>query len=145
VSLNYGPLTYSLKIKEGYIQTDSRSSAQEDAKWQEGADSKKWPAFEIHPGSAWNYGLLIDERDLSKSFKVVKKNWPSNNQPFTNDGAPIEIIAEGKQISDWKLDQYGLVAVLPQSPVESGTPVTTLTLVPMGGARLRISAFPVVK
>jgi len=145
VSLNYGPLTYSLKIKEDYIQTDSRSSAQEDAKWQEGADSKKWPAFEIHPGSAWNYGLLIDERDLSKSFKVVKKNWPSNNQPFTNDGAPIEIIAEGKQISDWKLDQYGLVAVLPQSPVESGTPVTTLTLVPMGGARLRISAFPVVK
>jgi len=145
VSLNYGPLTYSLKIKEDYISTDSRSSAQQDARWQEGADSRKWPAFEIHPGSDWNYGLLVDEKNLSKSFKVVKNTWPSNNEPFTNAGAPIEIVAKGKQIADWKLDQYGLVAVLPQSPVSSTAPVATLTLVPMGGARLRIAAFPVVK
>src|SRR4030095_13254374 len=106
VSLNYGPLTYSLKIKEDYISTDSRSSAQQDARWQEGADSKKWPAFEIHPGSDWNYGLLVEEKNLAKSFKVVKKSWPSNNEPFTNSGAPIEIVAKGKQLPDWKLDQY---------------------------------------
>jgi len=34
--------------------------------------------------------------------------------------------------------------VLPQSPVPTEEPVEKVRLVPMGAARLRISAFPVV-
>ncbi|PUZ30615.1 hypothetical protein DCM91_02810 [Chitinophaga costaii] len=145
VSVNYGPLTYSLKIKEDYTKTDGRHNAQGDAGWQPSADPEKWPSFEIHPGSSWNYGLLLNEKDPASSFKVMKKAWPADNNPFTNTNAPIVLIAKGKQIPAWGIDQYGLVAVLPQSPVQSSEPVTPLTLVPMGGARLRISAFPVVK
>jgi hypothetical protein len=145
VSVDYGPLTYSLKIKENYVQKDSKETAIGDSRWQEGADPKKWPSYEILPGSEWNYGLLINEENPSKSFKVIKKKWPANNNPFTNATAPIEIMATGKRIPAWVIDKYGLAAVLPQSPVVSEEPVTTLTLVPMGGARLRISAFPVVK
>jgi len=52
--------------------------------------------------------------------------------------------ARGRQIPSWKVDQYGLCGVLPQSPVHADAPVKELTLVPMGGARLRISALPVV-
>jgi hypothetical protein len=55
------------------------------------------------------------------------------------------IKALGKRIPEWGIDQYGLVAVLPQSPVKTDTSSEELVLVPMGGARLRISAFPVVK
>ncbi len=145
VSVNYGPLTYSLKIQENYIQKDSKETAIGDSRWQEGADPKKWPSFEIHPATVWNYGLIVDEQDPEKSFKVVKKAWPASNNPFTNATAPIEIIATGKKISTWGIDPYGLVAILPQSPVPTNEPATTLTLVPMGGARLRISAFPVVQ
>ncbi len=145
VSVNYGPLTYSLKIQEDYTKTDGRNNAQGDAGWQPGADPQKWPSFEIHPGSAWNYGLLLDEKDPARSFKVVKKAWPADNNPFTNANAPIALIATGKQIPSWGIDQYGLVAVLPQSPVQSSEPATSLRMAPMGGARLRISAFPVVK
>lgn len=145
VSVNYGPLTYSLKIQENFIQKDSKETAIGDSRWQEGADPKKWPSYEIQPASAWNYGLILDEAHPEKSFKVVKKSWPANNNPFTNATAPIEIMATGKKIPSWGIDQYGLVAVLPQSPVETTESVTPLTLVPMGGARLRISAFPVVK
>ena len=145
VSVNYGPLTYSLKIQENYVQKDSKETAIGDSKWQEGADPKKWPSFEILPCSDWNYGLIVDEQNPAKSFKVVKKSWPSSNNPFTNATAPIEIIAKGKKIPTWGIDKYGLVAVLPQSPVTTSEPESTLTLVPMGGARLRISAFPVVQ
>ena len=145
VSVNYGPLTYSLKIQENYVQKDSKETAIGDSRWQEGADPKKWPSHEIHPASDWNYGLILDEQNPEKSFKVVKKSWPSNNNPFTNATAPIEIIATGKKIPAWGIDQHGLVAVLPQSPVQTNEPAATLTLVPMGGARLRISAFPVAK
>lgn len=145
VSINYGPLTYSLLIKENYLQQDSKATAIGDSRWQEGADPAKWPSFEIKPGSDWNYGLLINEKDPASSFKVIKKSWPAGNDPFTNATAPIAIKAQGKKIASWSIDQYGLVAVLPQSPVKTTAPTTELTLIPMGGARLRISAFPVVE
>ncbi len=144
VSVNYGPLTYSLKIKENYIKKDSRTTAMGDSGWQATADAKKWPSYEIYPGTPWNYGLLLD-KDTTESFTIVKNKWPKDDNPFTNDNAPIEIKAKGKLIPSWGIDQYGLVAVLPKSPVKTSTPVKELTLVPMGGARLRISAFPVVE
>jgi hypothetical protein len=145
ISVNYGPLTYSLLINENYLQQDSKATAIGDSRWQEGADPAKWPSFEIKAGSDWNYGLLINEKDPASSFKVIKKSWPANNNPFTNATAPIAIKAQGKKIDSWGIDKYGLAAVLPQSPVKTTTPATELTLVPMGGARLRISSFPVVE
>jgi hypothetical protein len=145
ISVNYGPLTYSLLIKENYLKQDSKATAIGDSRWQEGADPAKWPSFEIKAGSDWNYGLLINEKDPASSFKVVKKDWPAGNDPFTNATAPIAIKAQGKKITGWGVDQYGLAAVLPQSPVKTTEPATELTLIPMGGARLRISSFPVVE
>jgi hypothetical protein len=64
--------------------------------------------------------------------------------PFTQDAAPIEIRAKGRLIPGWTVDQYGLCGVLPVSPVVVNTPEQSLELIPMGAARLRISAFPVV-
>jgi hypothetical protein len=140
VSVDYGPLTFSLKIAESFHQVDGKSNTQGDSAWQPSADASKWPTYEILPESAWNYGLV-----QSPSFKVVKRGWPKNNYPFTLDGTPIEIVTEGKRIPDWKLDENGLAAVLPQSPVAVDSSVEQVTLVPMGAARLRISAFPTVK
>ncbi|MDN3588378.1 glycoside hydrolase family 127 protein [Pedobacter aquatilis] len=144
ISINYGPLTYSLKIDEEYIQKDSKETAIGDSRWQKGADPQKWPSFEIHPKTDWNYGLVVDKNNIAKSFSVIKKQWPKDNNPFTNSNAPIEIKATGKRIPEWKIDQYGLVDILPKSPLKSNETEKELTLVPMGGARLRISAFPVV-
>ena len=144
VSVNYGPLTYSLKIEEQYLSKDSKQTAIGDSQWQEGADPKKWPSYEIHPQSAWNYGLILDKQNPESSFTIVKKRWPKDNNPFMNHNAPIEIKAKGKLLPAWKIDQYGLVDVLPVSPVQTDHEATQIVLVPMGGARLRISAFPVV-
>ena len=44
---------------------------------------------------------------------------------------------------EWQLDERGLVEELQESPVRTDEPIETITLVPMGAARLRISAFPV--
>jgi Beta-L-arabinofuranosidase, GH127 len=145
VSVNYGPLTFSLKLEEQYVKKDSKETAIGDSKWQSTADPAKWPSFEIYPASPWNYGLLLDQQQPEKSFTVIKKVCPPGDNPFTNDGAPIELKVKAKQIPSWTIDQYGLCAVLPASPVQTTEPVTEVTLVPMGGARLRISAFPVVK
>ena len=145
VSVDYGPLTFSLKIKEKYIRFDTKATAQYDSKWQEHADPTQWPSFEIQPESAWNYGLNSDLTNPSKAFTVRRKEWPADNFPFTQGSVPIEITTKGKKIPFWTIDQYGLCAELPQSPVSSAEKEESITLVPMGAARLRISAFPVVK
>jgi hypothetical protein len=141
-SVNYGPLTFSLKIDERYETVPSDKTAIRDAAWQPGADPEKWPSFEILPDSPWNCGLLIDQANPSSSIEVIRKPWPASNQPFTNGEAPIELRVKGRSLPQWKLDEHGLAGTLPQSPVESDEPLVDLTLVPMGGARLRISAFP---
>ncbi|HVW60570.1 MAG TPA: family 43 glycosylhydrolase, partial [Puia sp.] len=143
VSVNYGPLGFSLKIDERYEQRSSKETAQGDARWQEHADADKWPSYEIFPASDWNYGLALDSG--MNSFVVKKKDWPADDNPFTDAAAPIVIQAKGRQIPEWKVDQYGLCGILPESPVHTDAPIVELTLVPMGGARLRISAFPVVE
>ncbi len=130
VSVDYGPLTFSLKIEENYVKDGG---------------PEEWPAWEIYPGSPWNYGLQMSSGDLLNSFEVVKKGYPENDMPFTHEGTPIEIKTRGKVIPEWGMDETHLVQELPQSPLVSGQPVEDITLIPMGAARLRISSFPVVK
>lgn len=145
VSVNYGPLTFSLKIKEFYQKMNSKESATGDSKWQATADQTKWPAYEIYPKSSWNYGLYLTNQPLSQQFEIIKKSWPENDFPFSQDAVPIIIRAKGKIIPEWTIDQYGLCGILPQSPVAVDTKEQEIELIPMGAARLRISSFPVVK
>jgi Beta-L-arabinofuranosidase, GH127 len=144
VSVNYGPLTFSLKIKEDYSSKESDKTAQWDSKWQKGADLTAWPSYEIHALSPWNYGLQLNEKNTSASFSIEKKSWPKNNFPFTVDDVPIILKAKARQIPGWKTDESGLCGVLMQSPVKSNEPLQTIELIPMGAARLRISAFPII-
>jgi len=145
VSVNYGPLTFSLKIDEYYQKVDSKESAIGDSRWQPDADQSKWPAFNIYPASMWNYGLDLNGNALSQQFEIIKKPWPESNFPFDQKDVPIMIKAKGKIIPEWTLDKYGLCGLLPESPVAVHTQEETIDLIPMGAARLRISAFPVVK
>lgn len=146
VSINYGPLTFSLLIKENYIKKSSTETAIGDSRWQKDADAEAWPSWEIHPASNWNYGLIYDPaKSLESQFTVEKRAYPADNNPFTNANAPIILKTKGRQIPAWGLDQYHLCGILPESPVTSTSPVTDLTMVPMGGARLRISAIPVIR
>lgn len=144
VSINYGPLTFSLKIKEDYINKPSDKSAIFDSKWQSDVDKENWPTYEIYPGSAWNYGLILED-DLNETFEIAEKQWPKDNFPFTNESSPIYIKARAKKIKSWKIGDTKLVGELMDSPVESNEKEEIIELVPMGGSRLRISSFPVIK
>ncbi|UCD52118.1 MAG: glycoside hydrolase family 127 protein [Phycisphaerales bacterium] len=129
VSVNRGPLTYSLKIGEKNVR--------------EGG-TEKWPAWEIHPTTPWNYGLVLNEDDPASSFQVVRAGWPDDDQPFETGAAPMMLRAKGRKIPEWVKDHLGLVGKIQQSPVKSDEPIETITLIPMGCARLRISAFPTI-
>ena len=142
VSVNYGPLTFSLKIGEQFVQQDSARTAIGDSSWQKTADPSKWPSFEILPTTPWNFGLAFDGAVTEKSFAVKKLAWPKDDFPFTPDSAPIQIVTQARQIPEWTMDKHGLAAVLQDSPAFTMQPKQDVTLIPMGAARLRIAAFP---
>lgn len=129
VSVDYGPLTFSLKIGE---------------RWSRYANRGAWGEFEVFPTTAWNFGLVFDANSPSKSFKVIRSKGPLPAQPFTPEAAPILITAQARKIPNWKQDWYGLVGKMQRSPVKSNQPLETVSLIPMGAARLRISSFPVI-
>jgi hypothetical protein len=129
VSVDYGPLTFSLKIRE---------------RWAEKKGNARWPEFEVFPESAWNYGLALNEQNPAKSFRVRKNKGALSAQPFQSSAAPIELTAMARRIPGWKQEANGLVGKLQLSPVISTEPLEEVMLIPMGGARLRISSFPTV-
>jgi len=142
-SINYGPLTLSLDIKEDYKKVNSIETAIGDSKWQKGADPEKWPTYEIYPASAWNYALVLDQKNPLVDFAVERRDWPSDDFPFVQASSPIIVKAKGRKIPSWKVDQYGLCGVLPAQDVRMDERIEEITLVPMGTARLRITSFPV--
>ncbi len=130
VSVSYGPLTFSLQIPEN---------------WQAyGNNEAPWTQYQVYPGTNWNYGLVLNPTNLAASFSVVTNAGPVASNPFSIQTTPIQLQAQARQIPAWTLDgMYDAGTVWP-SPIYSTQPVQTVTLVPMGAARLRISAFPSV-
>ncbi|MEU4190437.1 beta-L-arabinofuranosidase domain-containing protein [Kribbella sp. NPDC026611] len=122
MAVNRGPLSYSLQIDE----RDERIGGTDD-----------WPELAVYPESPWNYGLVA-----GAGFDVVRRDAGAN--PFTPEGTPLALTTQARRIPEWETDTEDVVGLLQPSPARSSEPVETVTLIPMGAARLRIAAFPQV-
>jgi len=129
VSVNYGPLTFSLRIGEQWLSYGSNPA---------------WPEWEGYAVTPWNYGLSLDSRNPAASFKVITNGGPVPAYPFSLETAPVRLQVTARRIPEWRLDSLNAVSPLQPSPAYSTQAEETVTLVPMGAARLRISAFPTV-
>ena len=144
MSINYGPLTLSLKIGENFEKHDSRDKnfVQDDSHWQEGVDASLWPCYVLKPTTPWNYALKVDGNLKPEGLSVSKGKWSGEGNPFTQENVPLSFTAVGYQIPSWGYDSTGMTDMLPTKYVKHSDTETQLTLIPMGAARLRISAFP---
>lgn len=98
--------------------------------------------YEVHPTTAWNYGLLLDVEKPARSFRVERV--PLGVQPWACDGASVRLKARGKRIPAWTA-VAGVSGPIPESPLDPDTKAEAITLIPFGCARLRIAMFPIVQ
>lgn len=129
VTVDRGPLSYSVKIGE---------------RWERCGGTDAWPEWEVFPTTPWDWALAIDRDNPARDLRVVEVSSPGR-QPWTPDTAPIVMEARGRRIPDWQIGEDGTVEEIPCSPVKSHEAEGTVTMIPMGCARLRMSVLPVVE
>ncbi|HEX2925565.1 MAG TPA: family 16 glycoside hydrolase [Ruminiclostridium sp.] len=127
VGVERGPLVYSLKIGENWVKK-----------------SERYPGFgeyDVLPTTPWNYGLVINKKDIEGSFTVNKGGMPEN--PFIQGTTPVTLTAIAKKLPSWGLGPNGMDAdEVPLGPVVSDQPEEQITLVPFGAENLRVTYFP---
>jgi hypothetical protein len=127
VSVERGPLVFSLRIGET---------------WR--ALKKTGPVtdWEVFPASPWNYAI----RAVPEKFEVRES--PLARQPFTAGDPPVSLLVTARRVPQWVMvdDSAGPPPKSPVTPaMRKGTSVDeTVTLIPYGAARLRITSFPVL-
>lgn len=151
-SVAKGPLFFSLRIAKKFSPITTLR------KTYSYMGSTDWM---IEPVSPWNYGLLVDQDDPSKSFDVVTNpvgKYPFGDQgdlvynPVTgsfdtlNQNPPILLKARGKLIPDWVMVNNN-AGPTPFSPVTlpGDATVQEIELIPYASAKLRLSEIPVIR
>lgn len=144
LTVDYGPLTLSLQIDERFNKRDSSDPeiVQDDSHWQASVDKSLWPAYEIFADSPWNYALVTNDEGMPLDLSVIRRPWPADNYPFTLESVPLQFTAKAQRIPSWGFDETGMTADLPTRYAQRSQETEEIKLVPMGAARLRITAFP---
>lgn len=132
ITVERGPLVYSLKIEEDW---------QEVARPFSHVSEPGFGEYNIKAKNAWNYGLVIDREHPEDSIEVVTGSMPDN--PFDQATTPIKLIAKAKLLPSWGKGYNTIQAAEPPvGPVYSEEETVDITLVPFGSETLRITYFP---
>jgi hypothetical protein len=135
-SVQRGPLLFAYAIPET-VSIDTATYANLGGKK---SPDPNFPALDIRPAGAWNYAL---NRQLSSSIAVAFKNM--KGYPLDPGQSPVCIRVPVNLVKNWVLETGGITPRLPaKGTFSTDSGVSTITLVPYGSTRLRLSVFPEV-
>jgi hypothetical protein len=120
-----GPLLFALRIGE---------------EWRRVGGSELFPDFELHPTSPWNYALRVRPDHPESDIEVVES--VSHTLPWSQDGAGVALRVAAQRLPQW-MAPNGSSDAPPTAPASQNA-VESVSLIPYGCARLRISMFPVI-
>jgi uncharacterized protein len=126
VSIDRGPLVFSYPIGEDWVKLRDRKEASD---WQ------------VFPSSQWNYALTVSE---DNAHQIETTEAEIGQTPFTLKTPGVKLGVKGRRLPSWRAVD-GVAEPVPQSPVTSDQEEEQLSLVPYAAAKLRITAFPVLK
>jgi hypothetical protein len=133
IAIERGPLVFALQMGENWQKLTA------GMKKPSPAPASDW---EVRPTTPWNYGLVVDPQRVAAAVTVGERDL--GDVPFSPDGVPVRLTVRGRRLPEWTLTESS-AGPLPQSPVASTAPDETLTLIPYGAARLRVTAFPLIR
>ncbi len=128
VAVRRGPLVFSLRITEQWRQTASFPAG--------------FGEYEIRPGSAWNYGLVVDRADPGRTISVRTGAMPGN--PFVAATTPVTLVAAARKVAWGTIDDGMRTAEVPRGPFPAAGPTEQVTLVPFGAQNIRMTYLPEV-
>ena len=127
IAVERGPLVFSYGIGESWVKLRNRGMATD---WQ------------VFPSTAWNYALKVDDTAPARDISVEESE--ITNAPFSRAHAPVRLNVTARKLDDWRAED-GVANPVPLSPVISANADESITLIPYGAAKLRITAFPQLK
>lgn len=131
-----GPLVYALKMNERW---SNKPFVGEDAKWH-GTNYR-----EVTSETPWNYALVeCPDEKITEQYQVTQKE-EVPLFPWNSTNAPVQIKTMAKRLPHWRL--YNESAGPVPYSIAYGMPYTetdSITLIPYGCTKLRITEFPVV-
>ncbi|QWT18491.1 glycoside hydrolase family 127 protein [Bacillus sp. NP157] len=113
-----GPLVFSLPIGEAWV------------KWRPRGLTNDW---QVYATTAWNYAVAGEAK--------VEEH-PVGKVPFAGASPAVTLSVRGRPVA-WKAEE-GAADPVPAKATVTGEPEVALKLVPYAGAKLRITAFPVL-
>ncbi|MBI5691494.1 MAG: glycoside hydrolase family 127 protein [Verrucomicrobia bacterium] len=135
-AIERGPLVYALRLAETWTDVPRPAPAEASGPVHRGYR-------EVRTTEPWNFALLQSALQRpDEGFRVVTTGATAAN-PWSLEGAPLELHTQGVRLPDWTLHQHSAGPV-PHSPVyvPDVSTRTALRLVPYGCTTLRIAAFP---
>lgn len=124
VTVNRGPLSYSVAIEE---------------EWRQCGGTPEWPEWEVLPASPWNYAFAFPKDGPGGAVKVEEVRRPAS-QPWTPEAAPVLLRALARRI-EWGMHDE-TVDPVPQECIAAAAENEEIRMIPMGCARLRMTCLP---
>ena len=131
IGIERGPLIYTLQMEEQWKRKNEHT-----------VDGIDFSEYEVLPANDWNYGLVVDPQAPAKGITLEHVAMPEN--PFRPETTPVRLKVKARKIADWGLAANGVHAAEPPLNPQPTGPEETVTLVPFGAQRIRVTYFPLI-